>query len=142
MIIAVLHLAACTTLSTEPVTIAEPAGHFSQTGEVPLQSHWWNSLPDAQLQALEQTALAANPDLLATQARLAQAAALARKTGAQLSPQIEAGLSSSNTDGTGSHTGTLAASYELDLWGGLEAEAESARRKRDRFIFTATATWL
>lgn len=122
----VLPMAACTTLTTEPATIAEPVGHFSQSGEVPLQSHWWKSLPDAQLQTLQQTALAANPGLLATQARLAEAGALARKTGAQLLPQINAGLSSSNTsssstDGTSSHTGSIAASYELDLWGGLDA---------------------
>ena len=84
MFIAVLPLVACTTLSTEPATIVELVGYFSQSGEVPLQSHWWKSLPDAQLQTLEQTALAANPGLLATQARLAEAAALARKTGAQL----------------------------------------------------------
>ncbi|KAA3621886.1 MAG: TolC family protein [Proteobacteria bacterium] len=128
MFVAVLPLAACATISPEPATIAEPAGDFSQSGEVPLQSHWWRSLPDAQLDALQRTALAANPDLLATEARLAQAAALARKTGAQLAPQIEAGLSSSTTDGTDSHTGSLAASYELDLWGRLDAEAESARQ--------------
>ncbi len=128
MFIAVLPLVACTTLSTEPATIVEPVGYFSQSGEVPLQSHWWKSLPDAQLQTLEQTALAANPSLLATQARLAEAAALARKTGAQLLPQINAGLSSSDTDGTSSHTGSIAASYELDLWGGLEAETEAARQ--------------
>lgn len=124
----VLSMTACTTLSTEPASIMEPVGNFSQSGEVPLQAHWWKSLPDAQLQTLQQTALAANPGLLATQARLAQAAALARKSGAQQSLQINAGLSSSNTDGSSSHTGSIAASYELDLWGGLEAEAESARQ--------------
>ncbi|KAA3630562.1 MAG: hypothetical protein DWQ08_06255, partial [Proteobacteria bacterium] len=50
--VAVLPLAACATISPEPATIAEPAGDFSQSGEVPLQSHWWMSLPDPQLDAL------------------------------------------------------------------------------------------
>ncbi|WP_321527583.1 TolC family protein [Sedimenticola selenatireducens] len=128
MVIAVLPLAGCATLFSEPAAVAEPAGQFSQSGTVPLQSRWWEALPDTHLQALEQKALDANPDLLATQARLAQAAALARKSGAVLYPQLNAGLSSADTDGTSSHVGTLAASYELDLWGGLQAQADSARQ--------------
>lgn len=128
MVIAVLPLAGCATLVSEPVAVTEPAGQFSRSGTVPLQSRWWEMLPDAQLQALERMALEANPDLLATQARLDQAAALARKSGAMLYPRLNAGLSSSDTDGTSSHVGTLAASYELDLWGGLREEAESARQ--------------
>jgi len=128
MVIAVLPLAGCATLFSEPAAVTEPAGQFSQSGTVPLQSRWWEALPDTHLQALEQTALDANPDLLATQARLAQAAALARKNGALLYPQLNAGLSSADTDGTSSHVGTLAASYELDLWGGLQAQADSARQ--------------
>lgn len=126
--IALLPLAGCTTLSGDPAVLVEPAGQFSRSGQVPLVPRWWEALPDEQLQILEQTALADNPDLLATRARLDQAAALARKTGAQLLPQVDAGLSIKESDGTRSYVGSLAASYELDLWGGLQAETESARQ--------------
>ncbi|WP_052761146.1 efflux transporter outer membrane subunit [Sedimenticola thiotaurini] len=128
LMIALLPLVGCTTLSGDPVTPVEPIGQFSRSGQVPPAARWWEALPDEQLQILEQAALADNPDLLATRARLDQAAALARKTGAQLLPQVEAGLSRKESDGTRSYVGTLAASYELDLWGGLQAETESARQ--------------
>jgi len=128
ILIALLPLAACTFNPTRPASPAEPVGQFSRSGDIAPPSQWWKALPDEQLQALEQAALADNPDLLATRARLDQAAAVARKTGAQLLPQVDAGLSRQESDGTRSYVGSLAASYELDLWGGLQAETESARQ--------------
>ncbi|WP_164549126.1 efflux transporter outer membrane subunit [Amphritea opalescens] len=128
VLMALLPLVGCTPLASEPASIEAPAGQFSHTGTAPLVSHWWEAFPDLQLQSLEQTALAANPDLLATQARLAQAEALARKSGASLYPQLQAGVSNTSTEGDNSYSGSLAASYELDLWGGLQAASESARQ--------------
>ncbi|MDO6562803.1 efflux transporter outer membrane subunit [Amphritea sp. 1_MG-2023] len=122
-----LPLAGCSSSTPETMLIDVPTGQFSQAGSAALNLRWWEALKDAELQALERIALEANPDLLATQARLDQAAALARKTGAQLYPQVSVGLSANRTDDSDSYSASLAASYELDLWGGLAATTESAR---------------
>lgn len=63
-----------------------------------------------------------------TRGRLAEAEAAARKAGADLSPQVDAGLSSSDSDGTTSHEISLAASYEADLRGRLKAGVDSAHQ--------------
>lgn len=128
LLVALLHLVGCTTLAPEPAQPVVPAGTFSLSGEAILPLRWWESLSDPALQQLETAALANNPDLLATQARLIEAEALARQTGANLFPQLGAGLFSSDSDGTTLNEASLAASYEVDFWGGLEADAESARQ--------------
>ena len=128
LLVALLSLSACTTLVPKPAAVGDVQGSFSVSGDAPLLSNWWESLPDPALHRLERIALAENPDLLATQARLAEAEALARKAGAVLAPQVDAGLSSSHSDGTTAHAINLAASYEVDLWGGLKASVDSARQ--------------
>ncbi len=109
-------------------------GAFSDAGQAPAPARWWLAIDDPQLHGLIDVALADNPSLLATWARLAQAEAAARREGASawptLSGDARAGGSVNGTgtsaDGSTSVSLGLAASYEVDLWGRLGAARDAA----------------
>jgi len=121
----------------------EPPEKYSiEGGNKPLPDRWWESFGDIHLNALVNECLDANLDLAQAWARLSQAQALARKTGAAKWPQLgfEASASRSriNIASFPPDTGTerdyieqynmgLAASYEIDLWGRINALDEAAR---------------
>ena len=102
---------------------------------------WWKLYRDPVLDELVAQALAANADLQQAAARVEEADAVMRQTGAALFPEIDAGASdmrtrSSSTDAA--PLGTLPAvqekmrmtvgtSFELDFWGKLRRASESAR---------------
>ena len=105
-------------------------------------SAWWEAFGIEELNGLVGSALASNLDLVQARARLAQAAALARKSGAARLPSanVEAGASVTDrgepvvADGdtrSESYELGLAASYELDLWGRVAATTEAAATDRD-----------
>jgi len=83
---------------------------------------WLASFNDPQLDALVAEALAFNPDLRVAAARVEQAAAYVRLSGATLYPQVNlrasgsAGADSSGVQGVG-----LFVNWELDLWGRIRA---------------------
>ncbi|MCW2244677.1 NodT family efflux transporter outer membrane factor (OMF) lipoprotein [Azospirillum fermentarium] len=111
-------------------------------------ARWWQGFGSAELDRLEAQAESANTDLAAAFARIRQAEAQAKVAGAALLPSLGAGGSgdrsisrntSSGTSGSGlssagsrgtrtstSFSGNLQASYEIDLFGGNAAAAESA----------------
>ena len=105
------------------------------TGESAADRRWWLSLGSTELNRLIETGLADNLSLRETWARLAQSRAVAAKAGASRYPDLT-GTASAGTNrsqsGTRASTGAeafsigLASSYELDLWGRLEAEREAA----------------
>ncbi len=84
--------------------------------------HWLATFNDAQLEALVAEALAYNPDLRIAAARVEQAAAYVRLSGARLYPQVNLratgslGADSSGVQGIG-----LFVNWELDLWGRIRA---------------------
>jgi len=97
---------------------------------------FWADLGDPNLEAQVARAFQHNPSLLAMAAKLTQARAVARKSGATDLPTLDAsvGASLGLRDGpvggpstTRSLTLGLSASYELDLWGRLEAEQAADR---------------
>ncbi len=110
---------------------AAAAGATENTAAVP--DAWWAEFQDAQLTALVERALRTNNDLAAATARVRQAQALAGLARNDLFPQISAGASASRQkpldggDATRSYGASLAASYELDLWGRLTASRDAAR---------------
>jgi NodT family efflux transporter outer membrane factor (OMF) lipoprotein len=114
-----------------PITL--PAT-FSMAGEQELQQLWWQELGDQNLQAAIEKSLAQNQSLMGAAERLVQAEALARKAGADLSPSLDAEGSykksrSRNDGSTSTSTSMLlgvAASYEIDLWGRLQAIEDAA----------------
>jgi multidrug efflux system outer membrane protein len=107
-------------------------------GQATLQSDWWVLFQDEQLNALMRLALKDNADVQIAIARLAQAEALAKQAGASLYPtlNLSAGAvrASSGTAATVSGVAVLATttqaalstSYEIDVWGRVRRNIESA----------------
>lgn len=98
-------------------------------------AQWWQGLGDAQLSALVEQALQANPSLQATQAALRQSRAQRDVTAAGLAPSLD-GSGSAQRSRSGNSTGNsfsagLDASWELDLFGrlasGLDASEADVR---------------
>lgn len=98
---------------------------------------WWHAFDDATLDQLETQALAANHDLRAAVARVAEAAAQARIAGAGLYPSLgldaESGRAQPFSKGGQQKTKLynyyqlgLTASYELDLFGQNRSQAQAA----------------
>jgi multidrug efflux system outer membrane protein len=115
---------------------------------------WWQQFGSPALNAVVAQAHTGNLDMAAAMARVGQAAAQARVTGALALPELSAVLDANrqarlggNAPVTGSvYTGGFAASYEVDLWGrygALRAEArhalEASAFDRDTVRLSATA---
>ena len=108
-------------------TPAEWRSHGAQPGQI--QERWLLAFNDATLNALVEEALAHNPDLQASAARVEQAAAFVESASASLFPQLNAvGNSSGKSTGSGGlNYGGLFASWELDVWGRVRAGREAAQ---------------
>jgi NodT family efflux transporter outer membrane factor (OMF) lipoprotein len=110
---------------------ANPSGALSST--------WWRSYQDDTLNELIEDSLKANQSIVAAEAAYRLARATVDANVANLYPTIGAGLSASRSDyGAGaSTTGTkivgnefvadISLSWELDLWGQIRREIESAK---------------
>ncbi len=120
-----------------PVPVPE---EFTATGDAVLPEEWWRSFEDPGLDRLVGLALESNLELRGAWDRLARAEAVARREGADLRPSLDysagAGTSwsrreladgSFSTDRNDDFSLGLAASFEVDLWGGIESAAQAAR---------------
>lgn len=123
---------------------------FSESGRVSPPDKWWTAFSDAELNRLEEEAMTDNLDVLAAWDRLDQANSLYKSASAGLWPSVSASLSmtdkkmegekqstetsptggsvspSASSEGT-SYSGSLTASYELDLWGRVRSGKEAAK---------------
>lgn len=96
------------------------------------QGPWWLVFNDATLNALMPQLDAANPDVTTAMANLRQARAAAREATASFFPTINAGgdISRGQTGGNApartTYSARLNAAWELDIFGGIRREAESA----------------
>lgn len=122
-----------------PVTMPEA---FSRRGEALPAARWWEAFESSELNVLVEKALSGNPGIRQALARIRQADAAARRAGASRFPVVnaDAGASVTTTHGPASplqpdrivtreqrsHSGALAAVYELDLWGRIRAGREAA----------------
>jgi len=116
---------------------------------------WWRAFRSRELSAIIEEAREANLDIAAAVARVVQADAQARITGAALLPTLDAdgsatqSKSSANTGGGARRnlfSASLAASYEIDFWGknraalrALEEGAVAARYEREVVGMTVVA---
>jgi len=125
----------------------------------PALEAWWDGFNDATLSRIVQGARAQNLDLAAALARVQQARAAAREAGAQLLPtfdlnaqatrihqslespigQIASHVPGFNRDQSIYDAG-LAASWELDLFGGLRRGREAASAEADAAIAEQVGT--
>lgn len=106
-----------------------------------INREWWKLFRDPVLDDLVAQALIANADLQQAVARVEEADAVMRQTGAALFPEFDVGASdvrtrSSATDAMALGTApavqekmrlTVGTSFELDFWGKLRRASESAR---------------
>ena len=128
-----LLLAGCATVATgpEPESVVRLPEQFSEQGTQPLPDRWWRHFDDPRLDAVIDNAISENFSLQAARERLRAARAGAHSTGAAERPSIDADSSARVSEGddgvrSESYGLGLGASYELDLWGRLEAATEAA----------------
>lgn len=127
-------ITACSPVIEKRVSPVVLPDSFSLQGDTALPSHWWLSFKDKQLEKLINDALSGNVTLMAAWDRLAQAQAIAVKAGADLYPElgITGNVSAQAREENGRYRESenylvgLVASYELDLWGRMEASRDAA----------------
>lgn len=111
------------------------------------RGEWWKVFHDSELNRLEALALAASPSLKAAVARVDQARAAARISAAEWAPDIRLKGDASREQFSGnlptpvpvniprgrvnSFSTIIDLSYEIDLWGKVRREVESARATAD-----------
>jgi NodT family efflux transporter outer membrane factor (OMF) lipoprotein len=131
--------AGCLKLTTPPRTVTDlpvPAAYSLASATNQAGDRWWEDFNDPLLNKLIHQALHENLTLQGYRARLTKARAQAVKTGATLYPSLsgflEAGAGrrhdnlTDRTTGTENYAAGLFASYEVDLWGRLAAQRQSA----------------
>ena len=96
-----------------------------------IDAQWWQHFDSAQLDALMLSALAGNPDLAIAAERVIRAELQLRNAGASMLPGVNLDGSTAardNTDSGSSESTSLSlnVSYEVDLWGRLANERQSA----------------
>lgn len=120
-----------------------------------IEARWWQALGDPQLSAWVEQALAHNNDVLAARARIDEARAQVQLAGAAGRPVLDAVLPMSAGRSLGStgmtHLRSLQpgvqASWEIDLWGRLDALGRAAdlryqasQADRDAIALTVAST--
>ena len=112
-----------------------PARYSLYSGESSPDRQWWRNLKSRELDRLIAAGLADNLSIKETWARLEQSRALAVQAGASRYPDLsgEAGARASRSQsGSGTATGSeaynfgLVSSYEVDMWGRLQAQRRTA----------------
>ncbi|HEY1612025.1 MAG TPA: efflux transporter outer membrane subunit [Paraburkholderia sp.] len=123
---------------------ADSFWHVAQPGHAPLDPQWWKVFDDAELDGLEQTALANNQTLRVASAHYEQARATLASVSSQQSPQVGLGAGaararvSANRPQLTYTTPNMSTvqndltigptvSYELDLFGRIRRMVESAQ---------------
>ena len=119
-------------------------------------AHWWTLFGSPRLDALEDEALRANSDLRAARAALRQARELYLAQRAALWPTISLGANatraknsltiapplSDNSEYYTLYQGQLNLSYDVDVFGGLRRQTESAAAQADSQRFEAEAAYV
>jgi multidrug efflux system outer membrane protein len=161
ILVATAALTACTTLGPNYQAPAAPAPTAyraaSSVAGTELQRDWWLMFGDAQLNTLQAQALQASPTLAAAAARIARARAVFGATTADQLPRVDVGANAGGLRTSARATTTpvlngravsfegesfgLTASlgWELDLWGRVKRQQESAQAQLDATTLDAAA---
>lgn len=136
--LAALMAAACAGVPAAPVT-ATPAvetgpGFTALSGGLAPESAWWSGFDDPELQRLIETALTASPVLRGADYSVAEAEAVLRLALLGRSPSLSSSASAAASRPTGGADdfdlgadARLAAGWELDAFGRLDAAIRAAR---------------
>lgn len=121
-------------VSLEPTLQLNPS--FQSQGDLLLPDKWWDALDAPALNDHIETALAGNFTLQAAWQRLKTAEALLKRTSADTLPSLDGDANlayrdSDSNDGRVLGSLGLAASYEIDLWGRIEAQVDAQRFNRE-----------
>jgi len=147
LLLSVLMLAGCgSKLGTVEAPVPEPQS-FSYTGQDVIPEEWWRAFEDEQLNRLMDSALTKNLNLASVWQQFQAAKAGVRIAGSNLWPQVEAtlqsGISRPQPDFAGGENtqAGISASYEVDLWGRLNAlqDAEVYRAKASYYDYQTAA---
>ena len=153
-----LSLTGCITGYEKPDTALEVADKYRYAGTQPDRAlpalDWWRSFRSSELTTLIEDAQTANLDIAVAVARITQADAQARVSGAALLPTVNANgsatrsrpatssSSTSTTRGgsieTSTYNANLSASYVLDLWGQNRATLLASEESAVASRFSAT----
>jgi outer membrane protein, multidrug efflux system len=135
-----LALAACA--SPPPPSVSLPAQWLSASDASAVwpTTDWWRGFDNAELSALMVKAADNNRNLKAAVARILQAQAQAKITGASLWPSVSGSGSAgrNNAEGRAASTSAqanLQASYEIDLFGQNRAGASSAAARVESSLY-------
>ncbi|OUX38635.1 MAG: hypothetical protein CBE26_00720 [Kiritimatiellaceae bacterium TMED266] len=130
LLISIILCSGCTMLKPNAPPIQELPETFSApalTNSVVADEAWWQTFENAELNQLIYQALTNSPTLDQAWARLRQAEATATRLGAARLPSIDLTASGSRTEALNQgadserYTAGAAASFELDLWGRVNA---------------------
>lgn len=111
-------------------------------------SKWWYKYNDATLNEVMRDVLENNADIEQAYFRLAQAAAYSKGKSADQFPQLSINGSARSEDsdnfssGVTSYSLSLAASYELDLWGKIRSSKEAARLTKEASLYDLQALYI
>jgi NodT family efflux transporter outer membrane factor (OMF) lipoprotein len=144
-------LSACAGTLTTPtaLTSQDVPTAFEQTppANAPIwpTPDWWRNFGSIELDQLIDTTQTQNLDLAAAEARVLQADARVRQTGASLLPTVGFGADATKQTHSGSFGVSLGASYEFDFWGKnrdflAAAQAVNKATRADREVVALTAT--
>lgn len=147
-LVSVILFAGCASKTVEVESPVDTTDAFAKTGTIPMPENWWEAFEDPELDALIRQAFDGNLNLQASWERLQAAQAVSRREAAAFLPRLDgsAGGNARGSNSGGSQTVELglAASYEVDLWGRIQADvdAERFRAEAGRADYEATALTL
>jgi NodT family efflux transporter outer membrane factor (OMF) lipoprotein len=145
-------LSACAGTLPSPTTL--PAPMAPQAFEQPIATDaplwptvdWWKGFGSTELDHLIATTQSGNLDLAAAEARVLQADARVRQSGAALLPTVSLNGDATKIQNGGAFRAGLGASYELDFWGrnhdilrAAQAASKASSADRETVALTATA---
>jgi NodT family efflux transporter outer membrane factor (OMF) lipoprotein len=99
---------------------------FSLPGQDLIQEKWWLAFHDEKLNTLIDLALTNNFDLRSSFAAVQKAQAVKKQAGGDRGLNVGADFQLRDVNDVKQYTGSIEASYELDLWGELRAASDSA----------------
>ncbi len=137
----ILAFTGCTMFHPEsraPGPIPMPENFSINSADNPISNQWWKTFESDELNSLIEEALSGNFDIRTAWSRLKQADALMRQSNADLLPSIsysggadKSWIKTETDAGAVNHSDSktlsagLAASYEVDLWGKINAQRQS-----------------